>query len=241
LADFRRFKLKEDAMANYVNEFSYRFTLNPATTALLVVDMQKATGSLQHGLALWLKSQGRLEESLYRFERIANTVVPNTQKLLTHFRKAGGKIIYITYGSERDDYSDMARHIRDIVTATKNKVGEPEHEIIDALKPLPDDLVLNKTTIGAFASTDIDQYLRTSGISEIVVTGVSTNNCVGMTAMEAADKGYGVVLVSDATGTCSDRMQNAFEEMFLRLWGRVLSTDETIAELRTAAPARAAE
>ena len=62
-----------------------------------------------------------------------------------------------------------------------------------------------------------------------------------MTAMEAADKGYGVVLVSDATGTCSDRMQQAYEEMFLRLWGRVLSTSETIAEIKAENAAKAAE
>ena len=228
-------------MANYVNEFSFRFTLNPATTALVIVDMQNATGSLHHGLATWLKSQGRLEESRYRFDRIAERVIPNTQKLLAYFRKAAAKVVYITYGSEREDYSDMARHIRAIVMATKNKKGEPEHQIVDALKPLPHEVVLNKTTIGAFASTDINQYLRTSGISEIVVVGVSTNNCVGMTAMEAADKGYGVVLVSDATGTCSDNMQNAFEEMFLRLWGRVLTTEDALAELQAAPAIRAAE
>jgi nicotinamidase-related amidase len=228
-------------MANYVNEFSYRFALNPTTTVLLVVDMQYATGSLDHGLANFLRSQGRLEESRYRFDRINATVIPNTQKLLAYFRAVGAPIIYVTYGSERSDYSDMARHIRDIVMATKNKVGEPEHEIIAALKPLPDETVVNKTTIGAFASTSLDQHLRTLGISEIVVTGVSTNNCVGMTAMEAADKGYGVVLVSDATGTCSDHMQKAFEEMFLRLWGRVLTTEETIAELKSMAPVQAAQ
>ncbi|MBL8645511.1 MAG: cysteine hydrolase [Rhodospirillaceae bacterium] len=228
-------------MANYINEFSYRFTLNPATTALVVIDMQNATGSLDHGLAKYLKAQGRLEESRYRFERINRAVIPNTQKLLAYFRAVGAPVIYVTYGSERADYSDVARHIRDIVMATNNKAGEPEHEIVAALQPQPGEPVVNKTTIGAFASTPIDQYLRTSGISEIVVTGVSTNNCVGMTAMEAADKGYGVVLVSDATGTCSDKMQNAFEEMFLRLWGRVLSTDETLSELKAHTPAQAAQ
>ncbi len=50
-----------------------------------------------------------------------------------------------------------------------------------------------------------------------------------------------MVLVSDATGTCSDRMQQAYEEMFLRLWGRVLSTSETIAEIKAENAAKAAE
>jgi nicotinamidase-related amidase len=228
-------------MTGYINEYSLRFTLKPATTALLVVDMQNATGSLDHGLAKKLRAEGRLEESKYRFERIEKFVVPNTQKLLTAFRGMGAAVIYITYGAETPDASDVARHIRAFVRATDNVAGKPEHEIVAALKPLPHEPVLNKTTMGAFGSTGIDSRLRALGVTEVVCVGVSTNNCVGMTAMEASDKGYGVVLVSDATGTCSDRMQLAFEEMFLRLWGRVLTTADTITELRAHAPAQAAQ
>jgi biuret amidohydrolase len=95
--------------------------------------------------------------------------------------------------------------------------------------------------MGAFGSTGIDSHLRALGVTELVVVGVSTNNCVGMTAMEAADKGYGVVLVTDATGTCSDHMQQAFEKMFLRLWGRVVTTAEAITELSSQNAAKAAE
>lgn len=161
--------------------------------------------------------------------------------MLAAFRALGAPVIFITYGAETPDCSDVARHIRAFVQATGNKVGKAEHDIVDALKPLPQEPVLNKTTMGAFGSTGIDARLRALGVTELVVVGVSTNNCVGMTAMEAADKGYGVVLVSDATGTCSDRMQQAYEEMFLRLWGRVLSTSETIAEIKAENAAKAAE
>lgn len=228
-------------MTAYVNEHALQFTLKPATTALLVVDMQNATGSLQHGLAKKLRAEGRLEEAKYRFDRINTMVVPNSQKLLAAFRRMGAPVIYITYGSEQTDYGDVARHIRGIVAATHNRAGNAEHEIVDALKPRPGELVLNKTTMGAFGSTGIDSRLRALGVTEVVCVGVSTNNCVAMTAMEAADRGYGVVLVSDATGTCSDRMQQAFEEMFLRLWGRVQTTANTIDELEKNALPRAAQ
>lgn len=228
-------------MTTYVNEYALQFTLKPATTALLVIDMQNATGSLNHGLAKKLRAEGRLDEAKYRFERINNFVVPNTQKLLSVFRRLGAPVIYVTYGAEQQDYSDVARHIRRFVAATSNRAGNPEHDIVDALKPLPTEPVINKTTMGAFGSTGIDSRLRAMGVTEVVCVGVSTNNCVGMTAMEAADKGYGVVLVSDATGTCSDRMQQAYEEMFLRLWGRVMSAADTIAELERNALPRAAQ
>jgi nicotinamidase-related amidase len=228
-------------MTAYVNEHAMQFTLKPATTALLVIDMQNATGSLEHGLAKKLKAEGRFDEAKYRFDRINQKIIPNTQKLLAKFRSLGAPVIYVTYGAELADFSDVQRHIRGIVAATNNRAGHPEHDIVDALKPRANELVLNKTTMGAFSSTGIDARLRAMNVTEVVCVGVSTNNCVAMTAMEAADKGYGVVLVSDATGTCSDRMQDAFEEMFLRLWGRVISTAATIDELEKNALPRAAQ
>ena len=61
-----------------------------------------------------------------------------------------------------------------------------------------------------------------------MVTGVSTNNCVAMTAMEACELQYRVVVVSDGTGTDSDAMQESTLTMLRRLWARVLSTDELL-------------
>jgi nicotinamidase-related amidase len=217
--------------ADYINDFNYQFSLNPKTTALVVIDLQYATGSRDHGLGKLLREQGRLEEANYRFSRIDDLVLPNTQKLLKAFRGAGAPVVYLTYGAEKEDCSDVPRHIRALVKATNNIEGHKEHEIVDAVKPLAGELVLNKVTMGGFGSTGIESRLRAMGVTEIVTVGVSTNNCVGMTAMEASDRGFGVVLVSDATGTCDDAAQESYEAMFLRLWGRVINTDDVIQEL----------
>ena len=146
-------------------------------------------------------------------------------------RPPGTHIVHVTVGSERPDYSDAPRHMLPFFTATNNHTGTREHEIVDALKPLPGEPVFNKVTMGAFSSTGIGAHLTSKGIREIIVTGVSTNNCVGMTGQEAADRGFGVVLASDASGTCSDLMQDAYENTFRRLWGRVATTAEIIAEI----------
>ena len=68
------------------------------------------------------------------------------------------------------------------------------------------------------------------------MVGVSTNNCVETTAREASDRGYEVVLVGDATGTCSDTMQNAALSRFSRLWGRVADTADVLGELNLSDP-----
>ena len=218
----------------YIDDFTRQFSLSPRDTALVIVDLQYASGSREHGLGKLLAAQGRLADAEYRFSRIESLVVPNSRRLADAFRSAGAPVVYVTYGSRLADFSDAPIHLQAWMRAIDNRVGTREHEIVDELRPRPGELVLNKTTMGAFASTGIDSHLRGMGVANIVVTGVSTNNCVSMTAMEACDRQFGVVVVSDATGTCSDEMQEATLKTFRRLWGRVMSTDEVIAELDAA-------
>ena len=215
----------------YIDDFTRPVSIDSTNTALVIVDMQNATGNRNMGLGSLLARQGRAESANYRFDRIDNVLVPNIRRLIDAFRARQAKVIYLTYGSNVRDYSDMPPHMIRIVQATNNRVGEKEHEIVDALRPEPGDLVINKTTQGAFGSTGIDSNLKAMGISTIVVVGVSTNNCVAMTAMEACDRHYGVVVVSDATGTDSEAMQQATLETLRRLWSRVLTTDEVIDEI----------
>jgi nicotinamidase-related amidase len=215
----------------YIDDFTREVAISPRTTALLIVDMQNASGSRHHGLGRMLAQTGQLAEAEYRFRRIEELLIPNISRLADTFRRAGARVIYVTYGCTLPDFSDAPLHLRRWLIATKNRAGMPEHEIVRELAPRAGEPVLNKTTMGAFGSTGIDALLRSLGISELVVTGVSTNNCVGMTAMEASDRQYGVVLVDDATGTCSDAMQQATLSTWRRLWGRVMSTDEVIAAI----------
>lgn len=216
---------------NFVDSFSQQFELDPAKTALIVVDMQNATGNRNMGLGKLLAEAGKAEDAAFRFDRIEQLVVPNIQKLLAHFRKINGGIIYITYGAETPDAQDVPAHMKPIVTATNNIVGHREHEIVSELTPLEGELVLNKTTQGSFRSTKIDTALKAMGMEAVVCVGVSTNNCVAMTAMEACDAQYKVVIVGDATGTDSQEMQDSTLKMLGRLWSKVMNTDDVIARL----------
>ena len=218
---------------SFIDEFSQKFTLYPAQTALLIIDMQNATGNRHMGLGKLLSERGQSESAQYRFDRIEKLLVPNIQKLISGFREAKAHIIWITYGANSSDARDAPPHIAPIIKATNNIAGQPEHEVVDALKPGSRDLVLNKTTQGAFRSTALDSSLRALGVSTVVATGVSTNNCVAMTSMEACDLQYRVVVASDGTGTDSEEMQKATLTMLKRLWARVLTTEEILEELST--------
>ncbi|MGP1254883.1 MAG: cysteine hydrolase family protein [Kiloniellales bacterium] len=218
-------------MTQYIDTLNHSFRLTHDRCALLVVDMQYASGSRQHGLGKWLSSQGRLEEASYRFARIEQVVVPGIRRLLDGFRAAGQPVLYLTLGARLPDYSDAPVHMRPFFSTLNNHVGTREHEILDELKPRTGEVVLNKTTQGAFASSPLESVLRAKGLSQVIAVGVSTNNCVETTAREASDRGFETVMVSDATGTCSDEMQNLTLGAFTRLWGRVLTVDEVLEEL----------
>ena len=83
---------------SFIDRFSQQFTLDPRRTALLIIDMQNATGNRAMGLGKLLAEQGNSESAQYRFDRIEQVLIPNIQKLIEGFRAAGAHLIWITYG-----------------------------------------------------------------------------------------------------------------------------------------------
>ena len=221
------------APADYIRAYMTERPIDLSRAALVMIDMQYATGSRQGALARKLQAEGSRVGD-YRFARIEQQVLPNTLRLRMHFQKLGRPVLHVTIGAAHADALDAPLHMRRLFTEFRNFVGSREHEILDELKPLPGEHVLRKTTIGAFASTNIDSLLRALGCEQLYLTGVSTNMCVETTAREAADRGYGVTLVEDACGTTHEDLHQVTMRNFQRLFGRVRSCDEALAELRPA-------
>ena len=219
--------------ADYIRAYMTERPIDLSRAALVMIDMQYATGSRKGALARKLQAEGSRVGD-YRFARIEQKVLPNTLRLRTHFSQLGRPVLHVTIGAAHADALDAPLHMRRLFTEFHNFVGSREHEILDELKPLPGEHVLRKTTIGAFASTNIDSLLRALGCEQLYLTGVSTNMCVETTAREAADRGYGVTLVEDACGTTHEDLHQVTMRNFQRLFGRVRSCDEALAELQPA-------
>jgi nicotinamidase-related amidase len=211
--------------ADYAHQFNPGFRLDPARVALVVVDMQYASGSRHEGLGRLLKDQGREAQGTERFDRIETVLVPTIGRLLAAFRERGLRVVFLTVGSGLPDYSDLPPHMRPMAEAVGNTRGRREHEILDALAPRPHEPVLNKTTMSAFHS---------SGFERLVRAGVSTNSCVEGTARDAADRGFRCLLVEDGCGAASRQLHEAACQNFQRLLGRVDSSARVIAELDAA-------
>lgn len=216
--------------ADYIQDYMVARPAELAKAALMIVDMQYATGHRSGALGRRMAAEGS-DLTDYRFDRIERLVIPNIRRLAPVFRAGGGEVVYITQGAERSDCADAAPHMRRFYASVGNHAGSREHEIVAELAPEPRDHVVNKRTIGAFASTGIDHLLRALGREQLYMTGVSTNMCVESTAREAADRGYAVTLVEDACASTHADLHAAAMKNFRRLFGRVLSAEAVIAEL----------
>ena len=215
---------------DYIQDYMTERTPVLAKAALVIVDMQYATGHRTGALGRRMVAE-RSNLTDYRFDRIEGLVVPNIRRMAPVFRSGGGEVVYITQGAERPDCADAPPHMRKFYADVANHVGSREHEIIAELAPEPTDFVVNKRSIGAFASTGIDHLLRSLGREQLYMTGISTNMCVETTAREAADRGYAITLVEDACATTHADLHDGTIRNFARLFGRVRSTGEVLAEL----------
>lgn len=217
---------KED----YIRAFTVERAPDLARSALVIIDMQYATGSRRGALGRRLKAQGSATAD-YRFERIERTVVPNARRLLDAWRAARRRVLFVTVGATLPDCSDAPAHMRKLFLELENYEGSREHEIIDELQPVRGEAIVNKTSNGAFATSGIDSVLRAWNCDQLYLLGVSTNMCVDTTAREAADRGYAVTLIEDACGTTQPMLHEAAMINFQRLFGRVRSTDQVLKEL----------
>ncbi len=104
-------------------------------------------------------------------------------------------------------------------------------DIVGQLDQQPGDLLVTKQTWGAFHATGLDTLLRERGVTQIVLTGVSTSAGVESTARAAYEHGYHVVLATDAmTDRNADAHENSVRRIFPRL-GETATTGDILAML----------
>ena len=117
--------------------------------------------------------------------------------------------------------------------------GSPEYETIEAVRPLPGEVVINKGTVSVFVSTGLDSMMRSWGACSALFTGVLIEVCVGGAARHAADLGYDSLIVEDCCGTTDAALHATELRTFGRLFGRVEPTASVIEELERSRARRA--
>jgi nicotinamidase-related amidase len=174
---------------------------------------------------------------------LRRTIAP-TRRLLDAARMSGLTVIHTREG-HRPDLADLppAKKARGRLPngigdpGPMGRIlvrGEPGHDIIPELYPVPGEPVVDKPGKGAFHATDLDAMLKNRGINQLIVCGVTTEVCVNTTVREANDRGYECVVVEDCVGSYFPE----FQEMGLRMikaqggiFGWVASSEAVIAAL----------
>ena len=206
-----------------------RMKVDPAKTALLIVDMQHQFISREGLDAQIAREKGMFDKWAYFFDRIDLLPIPNNQKLLEFFR---ANKLEVTFGriachhKDGRDRSPVQR--RPGWNNILLPIGDPGAEMVPELAPLPDEIVVNKTTDSVVAGTNYEFLLRNMGIETVVVTGVVTDQCVASTVRGLADAGFEVILVEDACAAATQALHDAEIMIMNQIYCQVMSTNEVI-------------
>ena len=176
----------------------YAFEFEPATTAVVMIDMQRD-----------FIEPGGFGASLGNNVALLAAIVPTAARVLDACRAAGMTIIH-TKECHRPDLADCPPakrsrgnprlRIGDPGSMGRLLIdGEPGTDFVPALAPHAGDIVIAKPGKGAFYGTALGEILRLRGITRLIFGGVTTEVCVQTTMREANDRGYECLLIEDAT------------------------------------------
>jgi len=192
-------------------------------TALLVIDPYN--DFISAGGKVWDRLKGVAE---------ANDCVPHMLQVLNAARNTGLRVFYALHHRYRPGDYETWKYIAPIQKLSWSRkafeAGTWGGEIRNEFAPRPGDIVAQEHWCSSgFANTDLDLLLKKHGIHQLIVIGLIAHTCVEATVRYAAELGYEVTMVKDATADYSDNEMHAALEVNLPNYASAMaSTNEIV-------------
>lgn len=182
-------------------QLSREIEVVPAQAALLFVDVQQYNTTAAGGEFANMPAEQVEREYGWFFETLRTRAVPNMRRLQKACRYGGIEVMYTVIESLTQDGRDRSLDYK--VSKLHVPKGSWDARVIDEIAPLPDEIVVGKTSSSVFISTNLHYILGNLGVRYLMIAGCLTDQCVDSAVRDACDLGYFVTTVTDACATLS--------------------------------------
>ncbi len=197
------------------------FDIVPEKCALLVIDMQDEFVK-PHWAPDWVPE--------------ATRQVPRIKRLIEHCRSRGIPVIFTVYAKTHRylDRPMTGKHMPGRYPKLNIDFSQffVEGHVWHELTPREDEIVIHKSSYGAFYDTPLETILKNLGKDTVILCGTITNFCVGATARQAYERSFKVIFGSDVSSTDDPEMQEPELKVMRKGFAKVMTSEEIIAQLR---------
>lgn len=158
------------------------------------------------------------------------SVVQKTKRVIDEFHRVGFPVVF-TRMVYRPDYSDAGKRARSRSLGAL-KEGSWGAEIVDELKPMGSDYVINKQRASSFYQTNLNLLLKNIRTETLVITGIATNVCVESTVRDALFRDYDCIVLADCVATKDEETQNSSLRFMNEFAGLVTSSDDLLKAMK---------
>jgi nicotinamidase-related amidase len=194
--------------------------LPPAETALLVIDIQN-TYLEEH------KDPAEATRWAPFLERMHNIVIPNTAALQAWARENGIEVLHARIACLKEDGRDRSLSQKkpgfNYLLLPKDR---EDSQIVDAVGPVGDEIVVTKTTDSALTGTNLRMILHNMGVRNVIVAGIFTDQCISSSVRSLADESFNVVVAEDCCAAATDALHRHELEVINMIYCHVASAEE---------------
>ncbi len=202
------------------------------TVALLVIDVQNVYLARPDADTLDAAARARYDAWTPFHDRMHGTVLPNIARLQQAFRARGHEVLHARIACHTTDGRD--RSLSQKLPGWNNLLlpkNDWESQIVAAIAPVGDEIVVTKTTDSALTGTNLRLILTNLGISHVVCCGIFTDQCIASTVRSLADESFFVLVPDDACAAGTEALHRSELEIMNHIYCHVMSTDDVLAYL----------